>query len=115
MTTIELDGRSIKNPAYCSHKRGRNWGAVLRGKYATNCERSFLPTVGEVVDLERAQPGDVLEFGSDFISGCGRWQQDRRRWWHIHDITDDEMTYEPHKTLAKALRSAREQSIKPNA
>ena len=48
MTTIELDGRSVENPAYCNHRRGRNWGAIVRGKNAANCERSFLRAVGEV-------------------------------------------------------------------
>jgi len=110
MTTIELDGRSVENPAYCNHRRGRNWGAIVRGKNAANCERTFLRVVGEVVDLEAVQAGDVLEFGGDYISGSGRRHPDRR-WWHVQDITDDTMTYMRHETLAKALRSARQQSI----
>ncbi|MBN9054543.1 MAG: hypothetical protein J0H80_12375 [Rhizobiales bacterium] len=114
MTTIELDGRSVENPAYCNHRRGRNWAAIMRGRNAANCERAFLKAVGEVVDLEPVQPGDVLEFGGDYVTGGGRRHPDRR-WWHVQDITDDTMTYEPHETLAKALRSARQQSPRTEA
>jgi len=114
MKTIELDGRSVENPAYCNHRRGRNWGAIVRGKNAANCERSFLRAVGEVVDLESVQVGDVLEFGGDYVTRSGRRQPDRR-WWHVQYITDDELTYESHETLAKALRSARQQSITTDA
>ncbi|MGO8332106.1 hypothetical protein ACC778_08270 [Rhizobium ruizarguesonis] len=106
MKTVELDGRSIENPAFCNHKRGRNWAAIMRGKNAANCERSFLRAVGEVVDLDCVQAGDVIEFGGDYITGSGRRQPDRR-WWYVHDITNDAMTYEPHPTLANALRAAR--------
>jgi len=114
MKTIELDGRSIENPAYCNHRRGRNWGAIVRGKNAANCERTFLRAVGEVVDLEAVQVGDVLEFGGDYVTGSGRRHPDRR-WWHVQDITDDTMAFEAHETLAKALRSARQQSTKTDA
>jgi hypothetical protein len=106
MKTIELDGRSIENPAYCNHRRGRNWAAVMRGKNAANCDREFLRAKGDIVDLEAVKAGDVIEFGGDYISGSGRRQPDRR-WWHIHDIDDDTMTYEPHPSLAKALKAAR--------
>jgi len=114
MKTIELDGRSVENPAYCNHRRGRNWAAIMRGKNAANCERTFLRAVGEVVDLESVQPGDVLEFGGDYVTGSGRRQPDRG-WWHVQNITDDAMTYESYETLAKALRSARQQSTKTDA
>ncbi len=106
MKTIELDGRSIENPAYCNHKRGRNWAAIMRGKNAANCDRVFLRAKGEIVDLEAVQAGDVVEFGGDYISGSGRRQPDRR-WWHVHAIEDDALTYESHESLAKALKAAR--------
>lgn len=114
MKTIELDGRAVENPAYCNHRRGRNWAAIMRGKNAANCERTFLRAVGEVVDLEAVQAGDVLELGGDYVTGGGRRHPDRR-WWHVQDITHDTMTYEPHETLAKALRSARQQSTQTEA
>ncbi len=107
MKTIELDGRSIRNPAYCSHKRGRNWAAIMRGKNAANCERDFLNAKGDIVDLDPVEVGDVVEFGGDYITSTGRREPDRR-WWHIRAITDDAMNYESHPTLAKALRAARE-------
>lgn len=106
MKTNELDGRSIENPAFCDHKRGRNWAAIVRGKNAANSNRDFLRTHGKIVDLEPVAPGDVLEFGGDYITSCGNRRPDRR-WFLVQDINDDVITYEQHSTLAKALRAAR--------
>ncbi|ACP24469.1 hypothetical protein NGR_c06760 [Sinorhizobium fredii NGR234] len=107
MKTIELDCRSIKNPAHCYHKRGRNWAAIMRGKNAANCDRDFLRSTGDIVDLDPVLAGDVVEFGGDYITSTGRREPDRR-WWHVRAIADDAMTYEAHPTLAKALKAARE-------
>lgn len=104
--TRVLDGRSISNPAYESHKRGRNWAAVVSGKNAANFERRFLSTRGETVDLEPVRAGDVLEFGGDYITGGGRRVPDRR-WFHVHQIDDELIKFVRYPTMAKALKAAR--------
>lgn len=105
-TSIELDGRSVDNPVYCNHRRGRNWAAVVKGKNAANCERQFLRAKGEIIDLEGVRPGDVIEFGGDYVTSSGNRRPDRR-WWFVQEINDDVMTYEAHPTLAKAMKAAR--------
>jgi hypothetical protein len=105
MKTIEHDGRSIENPAYCDHRRGRNWGEVMCGKIAANCDREFLSAKGNIVDLEAVKVGDVIDFGGDYVSGSGRRHPDRL-WWHVHDI-DEAMKYAPHASLANVLKAAR--------
>jgi len=106
MKTAELGGRSISNPVYCSHKRGRNWAAIITGKNAANCERDFLRTRGPIIDLGAVEAGDVLEIGGDYVTASGRRQPDRE-FWLITDINDDNVSYEEHATLAKAIKAGR--------
>lgn len=109
MKTTELDGRSINNPVFCAHKRGRNWAAIVTGKNAANCERRFLRTSGRIVDLAAVSSGDVVEIGGDYVTASGRRHPDRE-FWLIHEIDDDHLTYELHESLAKAIRAARQKS-----
>ena len=104
--TIELDGDSVENPVYCSHRRGKNWAAILTGKNAANMHRSFLRSKAEIIDLEPVGTGDVLEIAGDYTSSGGRFQPDRL-YWYVTAKTEDEMTVEVHPTAAKALRAAR--------
>jgi len=104
--TQELDGRSISNPAYESHKRGRNWAAIVSGKNAANFARSYLKTRRETVDLEPVKAGDVLEFGGDYMTCAGRRVPDRR-WFHVHHIDDELVKFVRYPTMAKALKAAR--------
>jgi len=114
LTTNELDGRSIENPVFCSHTRGKNWAAIIRGKNAANAKREFLRKCGKIVDLGPVTPGHVLEFGGDYITSGG-YRHPNRRWLLVKEINDDFITYEQHDTLAKALRSARNLSTAAEA
>ena len=103
---VELDGRSLQNPVYYYHRRARNWGAVITGKNAANCQRAFLRAAGPIVDLSSVESGDVLEFGGDHVSGSGRRRPDRC-WWHVLHIDDDTLVFNEHESLSKAIRAAR--------
>lgn len=105
---IALDGGALENPAFVSHKRGRNWGAVLSGPNAARMERTFLHTRGATVDVSDVQPGQVIELGGDYITSGGNRQYDRRYLLVLDTDGADQMTAEQHDTAAKALRAARE-------
>lgn len=106
MDTFELDGRSIENPVFCSHRRGRNWAAIVSGKNAANAERFFLKARGPIIDLSPVAVGCVVEFGGDYISSGGT-RRPNRCWWLIVDISDEAISVEPFQSLAAAIRAAR--------
>lgn len=105
---LRLDGGAVENPAYVSHKRGRNWGAVLSGPNAAKMERTFLAARGATVDLSDVRAGQVLEFGGDYVTSGGNKHYDRRYLLVLATDGIDEMTVERHDTAAQALRAARE-------
>lgn len=105
---IALDGGAMENPAYVSHKRGRNWAAILSGPNAAKMERTFLAARGATVDLSDVQAGQVVEFGGDYVTSGGNRQYDRRYYLVLATDGADEMTAERHDTAAQALRAARE-------
>lgn len=105
--TVELDGESFENPAYVSHKRGRNWAAVLTGKNAAQMQRSFLPCAGATVDIDGIPAGAALEIGGDYITSGGNRHYDRR-YWRIVEVRDDSMTVEVYPTAARLLRAVRQ-------
>ena len=105
---LPLDGGAMENPAYVSHKRGRNWSAVLSGPNAARMERRFLPARGATVDLSDVRPGQVVEFGGDYVTSGGNKHYDRRYLLVLATDGADEMTVERHDTAAQALRAARE-------
>ncbi|UTY48550.1 hypothetical protein [Sinorhizobium fredii] len=49
MKTIEVDGRSIKNPAHFRHKRGRNGATGMRGKNANTCRKKLMRVDGHTL------------------------------------------------------------------
>ena len=104
--TIELDGDSFENPIFCSHKRGRNWVAVLTGKNAANMSKRFLKSRGETVDVESVRIGDVLEVAGDYTTSGGRFDPNRR-YWRVTAKSEDEMSVEVHPSAAKAIKAAR--------
>ncbi|RIX99269.1 hypothetical protein D3218_15185 [Aureimonas flava] len=105
---IALDGGALENPAFVSHKRGRNWGAILTGPNAARMERRFLPARGATVDLSDVQPGQVIELGGDYVTSGGNRHYDRRYYLVLATDGVDQMTVERHSTAAQALRAARE-------
>ena len=110
MDDFELDGRSIENPVFCSHRRGRNWAAVVSGKNAANAQRNFLKAVGRTVDLSQVAVGDVVEFGGDYISSGGI-RRPNRCWWLIVKISDEVVSVDPFESLAAAMRAARAKPV----
>ncbi|WP_427024875.1 hypothetical protein ACP4J4_02740 [Aureimonas ureilytica] len=105
---LPLDGGATENPAFVRHKRGRNWAAVLVGPNAARMERTFLAARGATVDLSDVRPGQVIEFGGDYVTSGGNRQYDRRYYLVLATDGADEMTVERHDTAAQALRAARE-------
>ncbi|WP_062223281.1 hypothetical protein [Aureimonas sp. D3] len=105
---LPLDGGAMENPAFVRHKRGRNWCAILSGPNAARMERTFLHTRGATVDLSDVRPGQVIEFGGDYVTSGGNRHYDRRYFLVLATDGADEMTVERHDTAAQALRAARE-------
>lgn len=106
MDVYELEGCSIESPVFCNHRRGKNWAAIMTGKNAANAQRSFLLMKGNIVDLSEVKPGNVVEFGGDYVTSSGRRQPDRQ-WWVVHVVSDESITVEAAETLAAAIRAAR--------
>ncbi|KQT64148.1 MULTISPECIES: hypothetical protein [unclassified Aureimonas] len=105
---IALDGGALENPAFVSHKRGRNWGAVLSGPNAARMQRTFLAAREATVDVSDVQPGQVIELGGDYVTSGGNRHYDRRYFLVLDTDGEERMTAEQHDTAAKALRAARE-------
>lgn len=78
----------------------------MTGKNAANVQRAFLAMSGNIVDLSKVEPGNVVEFGGDYISSSGR-RHPNRQWWIVYDISDELVTIESTETLAAALKAAR--------
>jgi len=102
-----IEGASVENPAYVSHKRGRNWAAILRGPNAAKMEREYLSQRGAIVDLGSLKRGDALELGGDYITSGGNRHPDRR-YYAVHARTETELLVELCSSAAQAIRTARE-------
>jgi hypothetical protein len=71
---------AVRNPAYDSHKRAKNWAAVVVPNRMApgGLVRTFLRCRQDFVDVSEAQPGDCIEFGGDRYSARGNAERDRR-------------------------------------
>lgn len=93
----------IENPVYDSHKRAKNWAAVLEGRNSVNLELIFLKTRGKKVDATSLQVGQAIEFGGDYISGGGRRHPDRVQ-YVIEDISEKHIVMKQYPTRAQAMK-----------
>jgi hypothetical protein len=103
---LQVRDDAIETPIYETHKRGRNWVAILRGKNAANLERDFLPMVGGTVVVSRVALGSALEFGADYISSGGI-RHPCREYYVVVGGEAYELIVEQYDTAAKAIRAAR--------
>lgn len=104
-------GASQDAPVYESHKRGKNWMAVIRlDPTAPNgLGRVFVPKAkgdDNYYIVEGAvQAGDAIEFGADYYTGGGSKQA--TRWYGVVvSITDKEIVLAETATAKKAIKLA---------
>lgn len=105
--TLAIDGDAIENPIFESHKRGKNWVAILTGKNAASMERHFLANKGRVVDVSKLSVtgGDVLEIAGDYTSTRGNKSRNRVC-GVVVERTDEQMILDTYSSDAKALSAA---------
>jgi hypothetical protein len=99
---LPVDGESIENPVYESHKRGSNWAAICTGKNAANMDRDFLPQRGKIIDISRLTSGDVVEIAGDYTSSGGN-KSNVRVPAVVLSISEDEMVLDVYSSVAKAM------------
>ncbi|KQX40382.1 hypothetical protein ASD04_07060 [Devosia sp. Root436] len=108
--SFEVDGRSIENPNYVTHKRGKNWAARMDGPNAAEPQRTYLPTKGSVVDVQQVKAGDAFVVAGDYVTSGNNYCPDRM-WGVIHTLTDRVMILDVYETEAKAI-SARNKGVR---
>ena len=105
MTTFEFIEESvIESPVYESHKRGKNWFAVLEGKNSVDMSMSFQKMRGKLCSCVNLKPGMAVEFGGDYIS-TGGYRQPDRKIYVIESIDEKGVHCTPYETRAKAMKA----------
>ena len=74
--TVFEGGKVAEMPIFESHRRGRNWVAVL-GVKDGKVQRQFVDRSGRNFRLDQVPVGAVIEIGADYYTGSGR-QEPRR-------------------------------------
>lgn len=100
------DAGAMTTLAFESHKRGRNWLALLKGKNAANMDRDFLKLSGRLVDYQSIEVGDPFEVGADYYTGSGNPHRCRHYGVAI-ETGDDRFVFAVLDTAAKAMKLAR--------
>ena len=100
----------LDSPVWESHKRGRNWFAVIKlnPKAPNGIERKFFPKAhGEYyyIITEEAKPGVPVEFGADYYTNAGHLNP--CRWYGvITEVTPDYIELIPCKSAREACKLA---------
>jgi len=105
---IEL-GALTDAPVYCSHRRGKNWMAViskdpkgpggLRRRFLANARGQYYYMV------EGLKVGDPVEFGADYYTSSGH--RDPERWYGVViELTADHIVIERYSTAVQAIEAA---------
>jgi hypothetical protein len=109
LTYAVLDG-AAEVPVRESHKRGKNWTAVVKPCRTApdGLERRFVKTYREhrYFTVAGLSVGDVLEFGADYYSGAGRKQPHRRYAAVLRNDASGLMLDDLHETEPRARRAA---------
>ena len=109
------NGALINVPIYCSHKRGKNWLAVITENPTApaGLERSFQEKAGGkyYYMVSGINSGDVVEFGADYYSGSNR-KVPHRAYGVVADITDEYLELVITDTPREAFLLTKELAIK---
>lgn len=102
-------GAMMSVPVYESHRRGRNWMAVIQKdpKSPGGLARTFMEQArGEYFYLiNGVKVGDPVEFGADYYSGSGK--RSSTRWYGVVvALTDEEIVLEEYPTAATAIEAS---------
>lgn len=98
---IETD--AITTPIYETHKRGKNWLAILNGKNSVHVEMDFLRMSYRTVDTSDLKIGDAIEVGADYISGGGI-RNPCRKWYVVKNIDSTGIECIPCTSRADAMK-----------
>ncbi len=106
----------IEAPIYETHRRGKNWMAILKkGKAPRKPEREFQEK--EIADgtafypIQNVHVGDILEFGADYITSGGH-REGNRKYFRVLEKEEDYIEVEeiPDYSIAVDLVEASQES-----
>lgn len=105
------DGALVEVPVYTTHRRARNWAAIVRPdpRSPGGLARRFLARAhGDYYYLiDGLELGQVIEFGADYFSSRG--VRHPERWYGVVvSISQDQVVFLPAKTKAEAFELAKE-------
>lgn len=114
-----LGGALVEFPVHETHKRGRNWVALVKYNPVTpgGIDRFwFNRGAGKITAYilpKELAVGDVVEFGGDYISGSGFRSPDR---WYgvVEEIRDAHLVLKPCKDATAAFLLSSERKPTPN-
>ena len=119
MLTIRLEQDAMLDaPIYQSHRRGRNWCAIIaKNPSAPNgLDRNFLTHArGQYYYMLNDQITEQtpVEFGADYYSAGGR--PSRERWYGVViSRTNDALVLEEYDTALAAINAAKQAVIDPD-
>lgn len=91
--TLIIENGVIENINYESHKRGKNWVAIVAKNRSKpgGLERNFLDRVrGPYVRPNGITAGTFLEFAGDYYS-CGGHRSEKRKYYKVLDVSETEI------------------------
>lgn len=105
------EGALTKAPVWESHKRGRNWLAIIKLDPASpgGLERHFVTRAhGDYYYMaDELVPGQPIEFGADYYTSGGR-KNSTRRYYLIVERNEGALFLRPCSTGKEACKAARE-------
>ena len=104
------DGAMLGAPVYESHRRGKNWMAVIAPDPAApgGVARTFVPRGrGRYYYIVSADlVGQPVEVGADYISSGGK--RSPKRWYGVvRALTSEEIRIEHYETATQAIAASR--------
>ena len=87
--TIQIEDGTFENPERCTHRRGRNWVAIVERDKSQpgGLDRCFLARApAGRVHMAGLDPGMWLEFAGDYYS-CGGSKRPNRKYCRIVEVT----------------------------
>lgn len=111
MITFKIEDGMIdsrEHEYYDSHKRGRNWLSINRGKNAANVDRKFLKSHNSEYDIDKIETGDSITLAADYVSSGGVFRPCRLE-AVVVSKSDEELVLEEYPTLSKSMKARPQQ------
>jgi len=92
----------IENVHYETHKRGKNWVAVIEGKNSVNFQRDFIGR--QFAGTEKLAVGTAFEMAGDYVSGGGI-KRTNRGYYLVKEVLEDKIVVEEYSSVAELLKA----------